>query len=109
MHQALVGLPQLRGVLAHADLVGDDAAGVAGRGQEPGVIEAMFGSGCRARGVAVPADPRIGHEFVDLAFERQTERRPAEHGAMGERGAVDNPDIFRVGIPLGPLGRVDDV
>ena len=48
MHQALVRLAQMRGILAHPDFVRDDAAGIAFRRQEPGVIEAVFGAGCRA-------------------------------------------------------------
>ena len=39
MHQALVRRAQMRCILAHADLVRDDTAGIAFRRQEPGVIE----------------------------------------------------------------------
>ena len=97
VHQALVGVAQMRGVFAHPDFIRNDAAGIAGLRQEPGMIEVRSGAGR----VAVPADPLVGHELVDLAFQLETEGRPAEHGILCQRGpAADNPDFLRVRIPL---------
>ena len=91
VHQTLVGLAQMRGISTHPDFVCNDAAGIAGRPQEPGMIKGRGGSGS----VAVPADPLVGHELVDLTFQLETEGRPAEHSVLRERGSTaDNPDVL---------------
>jgi hypothetical protein len=72
MHESFVRLAKVRSVATLADLIGDDKAGVALRLEIPGMVEAWR----RSRRITVPADARIGYEFVDLALERQTERRP---------------------------------
>src|ERR1700692_2300764 len=84
MHEAFVRLAKVRSVLAFADLIGDDKAGVALRLEIPGMIEAWR----RSRRIAVPADARIGREFVDIALERKPKRRPMEHGALFEHVAA---------------------
>ena len=45
MHQALVSLAQVRGVLAYPDFIGNDTAAIAGRRQKPGMVEAQGGTG----------------------------------------------------------------
>src|ERR1700732_3797508 len=77
MHEAFVRLAKVRRVVTLADLIGDDKAGVALRLEIPGMVEAWR----RSRRIAVPADARIGHEFVDLALEREPQRRPTKHSA----------------------------
>src|ERR1700722_15537923 len=84
MHEAFVRLAKVRSVLTLADLIGDDKAGVALRLEIPGLVEAWR----RSRRIAVPADARIGHEFVDLALERKPKRRPVEHVALFEHVAA---------------------
>src|ERR1700724_3485351 len=85
MHEAFVRLAKVRRVLAFADLIGDDKAGVALLLEIPGRGEA----GRRPRRITVPADARIGHEFVDLALKRKPKRRPMKHGALFEHvGAI---------------------
>src|SRR5580692_6598575 len=84
MHEAFVRLAKVCSVLALADLIGNDKAGVALRLEIPGMVEAWR----RSRRIAVPADARIGHEFVDLALERKPKRRPMEHVALFEHVAT---------------------
>src|SRR5271170_627874 len=60
----LIRFAQMSGVLALADLVHDHKAGIALRLQVPGMIEGRD----RAGRIAVPADARVRHEFVDFAF-----------------------------------------
>ena len=106
VHQTLIGLAQMRGIFTHPDFVRDDAAGIADRRQEPGMIKGRGGSGR----VAVPADPLVGLELVDLTFQSETKGRPAEHSVLRERSSTaDNPHVLRIRIPLWPLGRVDDL
>ena len=106
VHQTLVGLAQMRGIFTHPDFVCNDAAGIADRPQEPGMIEGRGGS----ESVAVPADPLVGLELIDLAFQSETKGCPAEHSILSERGSTaDNPHVLRIRIPLWPLGRVDDL
>src|ERR1700686_5761294 len=69
MHESFVRLAKVRSVATLADLIGDDKAGVALRLEIPGMVEAWR----RSRRIALPADARIGHEFVVLALERQPE------------------------------------
>jgi hypothetical protein len=52
VHQALVDLAQMRSVAPHADLVGDDKAGITLRREVPGVIEVRRAAGA----VTVPTD-----------------------------------------------------
>src|ERR1700676_2133101 len=105
MHEAFIRFTKMRRVLAIADLIGDDQAGVALRLEIPGVIEARR----RSWRIAVPADARIGHEFVDLALERKPKRRPMKHGAAFEHVAALDMHVLRVRIPLRTLRPVDDV
>src|SRR5580693_2447974 len=84
MHEAFVRLAKVRSVLALADLIGNDKAGVALRPEIPSMIEAWR----RSRRIAVPADARMGHEFVDPALERKPKRRPMKHGALFEHVAA---------------------
>src|SRR6478672_13970639 len=84
MHEAFVRLAKVRSVLTLADLIGDDKAGVALRLEIPGMVEAWR----RSRRITVPADARMGHEFVDLALERKPKRRPMKHGALFEHVAI---------------------
>src|ERR1700686_161618 len=105
MHEAFGRLAKVRGVVTLADLIGDDKAGVVLRLEIPGMVEAWR----RSRRITVPADARIGHEFVDLAFERKPKRRPMKHGATFEHVAALDMHVLRARIPLRPLRRVDDV
>ena len=105
MHQALVGLAQMRGVLTDPDFISNDTAAIAGLRQKPGMVKAWGGTGR----VAIPTDSRVGSKLVDLAFDRQSERGPAEYAALAKHGAVRYLDSLRVRIPLRPLGRIDDV
>src|ERR1700719_1965765 len=105
MHEAFVRLAKVRSVVTVADLIGDDKASVALRLEIPGMVEAWR----RSRRITVPADARIGHEFVDLALERKPKRRPMKHGALFEHVAAIYAHVLRVRIPLWPLRRVDDV
>src|ERR1700689_2124188 len=84
MHEAFVRLAKVCSVLALADLIGNDQAGVALRLEIPGMVEAWR----RSRRIAVPADARIGHEFVDLALEQKPKRRPMERVALFEHVAA---------------------
>ena len=105
VHQALVGLAQMRGVLAYPDFIGNDTAAIAGRRQKPGMVEARGGAGR----VAIPTDSCVGNKLVNLAFDLQSERGPAEYAALAKHGAIHYLDSLRVRIPLRPLGRIDDV
>jgi hypothetical protein len=87
----------MSGIFAHPDFIRDDAARIAFRRQELGVIEAMLGAGCRARRIAVPADLLLTGELIDLALERQAECRPAEHGALGKL----RPSTIRTSVAFG--------
>src|ERR1700722_13050303 len=88
MHEAFVRLAKVGGVVTLADLIGDDKAGVSLRLEIPGMVEAWR----RSRRITVPADARIGHEFVDLALERKPKRRPMKHGALfGHGGGIYAP------------------
>jgi hypothetical protein len=62
MHEAFIRFAKMRRVLAFADLIGDDQAGVALRLQIPGVIEARR----RSRRIAVPANARRGTNSLTL-------------------------------------------
>ena len=62
VHEALVSLAQMRGVLAYPDFIGDDPAAIAGRRQKPGMVEARGGAGR----VAIPTDSRVGNKLVAL-------------------------------------------
>src|ERR1700722_9391039 len=84
MHEAFVRLAKVRSVVTLANLIGDDKAGVALRLEIPGMVEALR----RSPRIAVPADARIGHEFLDLALERKPKRRPTEHVALFEHVAA---------------------
>jgi hypothetical protein len=97
MHEAFVLLAKMRRVLAFADLIGDDKAGVALRLEIPGMVEAWR----RSRRIAVPADARIGHEFVDLALERKPKRRPMEHIALFEHVAAIYAHVLEFGYHCG--------
>ena len=105
VHQALVGLAQMRGVLAYPDFIGNDTAAIAGLRQKPGMVEARLGTGR----VAIPTNSRVGNKLVDLAFDRQSERGPSEYAALAKHGAIHYFDSLRVRIPLRPFGRIDDV
>jgi hypothetical protein len=74
VHQALVGVAQMRSVAPLADFVSDDKAVVALRGEIPSVIKARHGAG----GVALPTDSRVGHELIDPALERKSEAHTAK-------------------------------
>src|ERR1700688_3863916 len=93
MHEAFVRLAKVRGVVTLADLIGDDKAGVVLRLEIPGMVEAWG----RSRRITVPADARIGHEFVDLALERKPKRRPMKHGATFEHAAPSIITVLQVG------------
>jgi hypothetical protein len=62
VHQALVGLTQMRGVLAYPDFIGNDTAAIASLRQKPGMVEGRLGTGC----VAIPTDSRVGNKLVTL-------------------------------------------
>src|ERR1700676_1674103 len=94
------------GIAAFADFVGDHKAAVAPCLQIPGVIESRR---CPGR-ITVPTDAAVRDELVDLALEGQSKRGPSENAARGKPGgAVENPDILRIRIPLRPLRRFNDV
>ena len=105
VHQALVGLAQMRGVLANAYFISNDTAAIGGLRQKPRMVEGRVGAGR----VAILTDPRVGNKLVNLAFDRQSERGPAEYAALAKHGATHYLDSLRVRIPLRPLGRIDDV
>src|SRR5580700_909514 len=90
MHEAFVRLAKVRSVVTLADLIGDDKAGVALRLEIPSMVEAWR----RSRRITVPADARIGHEFVDLALERKPKRRPMKHGALFEHVAAIHAHVL---------------
>jgi len=105
VHQAFVGLAQMRGVLAYPDFISNDAAAITGLRQKPGMIEGRGGTGR----VAIPTDSRVGNKLVNLAFDRQSERGPAEYAALAKHGTIHYLDSLGVWIPLRLLGRIDDV
>src|ERR1700688_4149027 len=105
MHEAFVRLAKVRGVVTLADLIGHDKAGGVLRLEIPGMVEAWR----RSRRITVPADARIGHEFVDLALARKPKRRPKKLGSTFEQLGSLDMHVLRVRIPLRPLRRVDDV
>src|ERR1700728_2724612 len=65
----------------------------------------------RARCIAEPTQTRNGDAFVDLAFERQTERGPTKDRVRPQNTVTlrDNVNVLRIWIPLGPPGGLDDV
>src|SRR5579859_1078186 len=105
MHQAFIRLAKMRRIFSFADLIGDDQTGVALRLQIPGVIEGRR----RSWRIAVPTNAAIWHKLVDLALERQAERRPMEHGAVSEYAAVVDMHALRVRVPQRPFCCGDDV